>query len=92
MSSTPTTTQQYYTALEEQPQSEDKTTVDETTPSVVTEPTLSSEINAPPSFKQDIKNSTFIMGEPAQLKCIVVGNPTPQVNWFVDGDLITNNE
>lgn len=87
-SMTPSTTQQYYTALEEQLTSEDKTTIDEQTPSV----TETSDVGTLPSFKKEIEDTVFVIGEPAQLKCIVIGNPTPQVEWYVDGDLITSNK
>uniref|UniRef100_A0AC35GS36 Ig-like domain-containing protein n=1 Tax=Panagrolaimus sp. PS1159 TaxID=55785 RepID=A0AC35GS36_9BILA len=89
-------TQTYVTA-QEGLDSEDRlfqepsTVHDEQSQSTITE-TSTSGINQAPSFRQEIQNATFVAGQSAQLKCIVAGNPSPQVEWFVDGDLIVSNE
>uniref|UniRef100_A0A7E4VJ05 Ig-like domain-containing protein n=1 Tax=Panagrellus redivivus TaxID=6233 RepID=A0A7E4VJ05_PANRE len=91
-----TTEQPYFTAREDHTVTEEKTAEgadvtlpddNEETPSF-TEATSMSEMNSPPSFRQDIADSVFTVGEPAQLKAIVIGNPQPEVKWFVDGDEI----
>uniref|UniRef100_A0A914P7W1 Ig-like domain-containing protein n=1 Tax=Panagrolaimus davidi TaxID=227884 RepID=A0A914P7W1_9BILA len=88
-------TQTYVTAqegLDSEDRFHDPSTVhDEQSQSTITE-TSTSGINQAPSFRQEIQNATFVAGQSAQLKCIVAGNPSPQVEWFVDGDLIVSNE
>uniref|UniRef100_A0A914YBH0 Ig-like domain-containing protein n=1 Tax=Panagrolaimus superbus TaxID=310955 RepID=A0A914YBH0_9BILA len=88
-------TQTYVTAHEGLDYSEDPIheplTLDERSQSTITE-TSTSGINQAPSFRQEIQNATFVAGQSAQLKCIVAGNPSPQVQWFVDGDEIQSNE
>ena len=88
-------TQTYVTAQENLDSTEDRniepSTLDEQSQSTITE-TSTSGINSAPSFRQEIQNTTFVVGQSAQLKCIVAGNPQPQVEWFVDGDLIVSNK
>ncbi|KAI6211373.1 Immunoglobulin I-set domain protein [Aphelenchoides besseyi] len=45
-----------------------------------------------PRFRLGLANATFRNGRAAQLKCIVIGIPNPEVRWYVDGDVITEND
>lgn len=46
----------------------------------------------PPVFHDHLNNTEFIVGEKAQLKCVVTGVPTPEISWFVDEDKIINDK
>ena len=48
--------------------------------------------NQPPKFFRQLQDSSAVVGNTAQLKCICMGTPTPDFVWRVDGDEIKPNE
>ncbi|EYB85418.1 hypothetical protein Y032_0298g1745 [Ancylostoma ceylanicum] len=42
----------------------------------------------PPRFFRELKDCSTVVGKTVQFKCIVSGMPTPEVKWYVDGDVI----
>ncbi|RCN39029.1 immunoglobulin I-set domain protein [Ancylostoma caninum] len=41
-----------------------------------------------PRFFRELKDCSTVVGKTVQFKCIVSGLPTPEVKWYVDGDVI----
>nr|CDQ05432.1 Bm6219, isoform k [Brugia malayi] len=44
-----------------------------------------------PKFIKTLENTTAIVGQCHQFKCIVSGTPAPVIRWYVDGDVIHNS-
>ncbi|VDM15696.1 unnamed protein product [Wuchereria bancrofti] len=45
-----------------------------------------------PKFIKTLENTTAIVGQCHQFKCIVSGTPAPVIRWYVDGDIIHNSD
>lgn len=45
----------------------------------------------PPRFLQPLRDTKTTEGQMVRLKGIISGFPTPEVNWYVDGDKITSS-
>uniref|UniRef100_A0A915PVQ5 Ig-like domain-containing protein n=1 Tax=Setaria digitata TaxID=48799 RepID=A0A915PVQ5_9BILA len=45
-----------------------------------------------PKFIKTLENTTAIVGQFQQFKCIVIGAPTPTIRWYVDGDMIHDSD
>lgn len=73
----------------EEPLPEEPPRTDDTSQLITTE---ISEHGQKPVFRKQLEDSTLIIGQGGQLKCIVSGIPPPEVAWFVDGDQIVESE
>ncbi|KAI1714221.1 immunoglobulin i-set domain-containing protein [Ditylenchus destructor] len=53
--------------------------------------TSSAESGLAPVFREGLNDVEFVARQSGQLKCVVTGNPQPEVTWFVDGDPIVES-